>query len=258
MSVLLYEKKGKIVYLTLNRPDKMNAFDQETIEELGKAWVRFRDDPESLVAIITGAGEKAFCTGFDLGGGGGDIRATLKNAANPKNTAHIAPTTFQVWKPVIAAINGFCIGGGWWIAQDCDLRIAADHAQFSIATARWNLAEPNTGDMWRYLAPGHALELMLVGDRINAQRAYEMGFVNKVVPKADLMSAATAMANKILENGPVAATRIKELFYKSREMNSKQTWELMEKLFIPLYGMDDSVEGVKAFGEKRKPVYQGK
>lgn len=257
MSTVLYEKKGRIAYLTLNRPEKMNAFDPETIDELAKAWVRLRDDPDAWVGIITGAGEKAFCTGYDLGGGGSDLRATLKSVANPKRTAGISPLTHQVWKPVIAAINGFCIAGGWWIAQDCDVRVAADTASFSIATARWNLAEPNTGDMWRYLAPGHALELMLVGDRINAQRAYEIGFVNKVVPKADLMTAATAMANKILENGPVASFRIKELFYKSREMNAKQTWELMEKLFIPLYGMEDSVEGLKAFAERRKPVYKG-
>ena len=206
---ILYEVKDRIAVITINRPELMNALNPVEAEELGKAWVRFRNDEQALVAIITGAGEKAFCVGYEV-----TPEALTVSAA--KAAKATVPTSHDLWKPTIAAINGYCMAGGWWIAQECDIRVASEDAQFGITQAKWGLVPAFTASLSKCLSPGHALELLLVADRIDAVRAKEIGFVNFVVPKGKAMEKAVELAGKICSNAPLAVRGSKELFYKGR------------------------------------------
>jgi hypothetical protein len=155
-----------VALITINRPAALNALTPESARALGKAWERFRDDAEAWAAVITGAGEKAFCVGYEMS----PEALALEGA---KASVATIPTHFDITKPVIAAINGYCVAGGWWIAQECDLRVAVETAQFGITQVKWGLMPAFTATLSRHLLPGHALELLLTGKRISARRAYE-------------------------------------------------------------------------------------
>lgn len=187
--ILLYEKKDRIVTMTLNRPERMNALNPEMFARLAEAWEKFAADDDAWVAIVTGTGDKAFCAGADLG----DVNEMIKN------TPKLRFFFMQLWKPVIAAINGHAISGGWMLAQKCDIRIAAEHAELGIAEVRWNLPAGWVCSLTRQINLGHALEIVLWGDRrISAQRGYEIGWINRVVPKEKLMDEAMSWAQRIL------------------------------------------------------------
>ena len=247
-----YEVRDGIAFITLNRPQRMNAYPKEFFKEMPAVWKKFRDDEEALVAIISGAGEKAFCVGYDLQDG----ELSLDEL---KRSPLIIPTSHRIWKPVIAAIQGFCVAGGFWISSACDLRIAAENAEFGIPEAKWNIfstlniPEP----MYQNLPPAIALEMLLIGDRIGAERLYEIGFLNMIVPPERVMAQAVEVAEKICGNGPLSVRMDKELFYESRTMNRDEIDKLNWKLQGEILKSEDNKEGMRAYLEKRKPLYRG-
>jgi enoyl-CoA hydratase/carnithine racemase len=247
-----YEVRDGIAFITLNRPERLNAYTKEFFREMPKIWKQFRDDKDASVAIINGAGEKAFCVGYDLQSG----ELSLDDL---KRSPMIVPTSHKIWKPIIAAIRGYCVAGGFWIASACDLRIASNDAEFGIPESKWNIfsilnvPEP----MYQNLPPGIALELLFIGERISAQRFYEIGFLNRIVQPEELMETALGMAQKIRENGPLSVKMDKEIFYQSRDMNRKDIEALNWKLQNRILKSKDNAEGLKAYIEKRKPIYQG-
>jgi enoyl-CoA hydratase len=250
--ILLYEKKDKIVTITLNRPERMNALSPELMVRLEEAWAKFRDDEDALVAVVTGAGDKAFCAGADLG----EVTQALQGGSS---TAPPRFYPFEIWKPIIAAINGYAVAGGWALAQGCDIRIAAEQAQLGIAETRWNLPAGWVCDLTRQLHLGHALEIVLWGDgRISSQRGYEMGWINKVVPKEKLMDEAMSWAQRMLYLGIRSVRNLKEILYRGFYMPPIEGGRFAEALEANLLGMEDTIEGARAFAEKRKPVFKNR
>jgi enoyl-CoA hydratase/carnithine racemase len=251
MSVLIYEKKDRIAYITLNRPDKMNALNSELLDELAKTWVDFRDDDNLWVAVLSGAG-KAFCVGADFQSiGEPGIQIGF-------NVLREDPNNYMVWKPIITAINGHIIGRGLSLALSCDIRIASETVQFSMPEAKFGVIPGGIDVLERYIPPGIARELLLIGDSISAQRAYEIGLVNKVVPPEKLLDEATAMAEKLRENSPLALRGIKEMLNRSKDLDYRTAVALYENVNTRVLKSKDFAEGMKAVTEKRKPKWQGR
>lgn len=252
--ILLYEKKDRVVTITLNRPERMNALSIELMKRLAEAWERFRADEDAWVAILTGAGERAFSAGFDLKD---QAERDAQGERMPLRLPRL--TNLEIWKPMIAAINGYAVAGGWMIAQECDIRIAAEHAQMGISEARWNLPAGWIHNLTRQIGLGHTLEIVLWGDRlITAQRAYEIGWVNRVVPKERLMEEAGEWAERMLYLGPRAVRNFKEILYRGSYLPPHDAEAFARALERNLIGMEDTVEGPKAFAQKRKPVFKNK
>lgn len=252
VDTVLYEKKlERIVVITINRPEKMNALTMETYELLAQSFDRFSKDDDAWVAILTGAGDRAFSVGAE------DLPTERERPANPRELHRIFG--LEIWKPVIAAINGYCIAGGWMLAQKCDIRLAASHAQLGISETRFNAPGVFVADLTRQLHLGHALEIALWGDaRISAQRGYEMGWINRVVPKEELMNEAMSWAERMLYLGPRSVRNIKEVIYRGYYMTPAEGLSFASALEANLYGMEDCVEGAKAFAEKRKPRFKNR
>lgn len=251
MSVLEYEKKGRIAYVTLNRPDRMNSLNSELLDELAKTWQDFRNDDNVWVAVLTGAG-KAFCVGADLQSiGEPGIQVGF-------NVLREDPNNYMVWKPIIGAINGHTIGRGISLALACDIRIAAENVRFSIPEVKFGVIPGDTDVLERYIPPGIAREMLFFGDPITAQRAYEVGLVNKVVPPEELMNEATAMAEKLCENSPLALQGIKQMLGRSKDMNYRTAVSIYNEVNSDVLKSQDYEEGMKAMAEKRKPEWQGK
>jgi enoyl-CoA hydratase/carnithine racemase len=261
--VLLYEKKfdGKVAIITLNRPEAMNAINGELGQALGEAWERFRNDNDAWVAIVTGAGDKAFSAGADLKETTLIRTGQIKPSAAPQRRVNPWPTPEEInlWKPVIAAINGFAIAGGWAIAQACDIRIAAEHAELGVSEVRWNMSAGWLHALPRQMNLGHALEIVLWGDRrITAQRAYEIGWVNRVVPRERLMDEALEWAERILYLAPRDVRNLKQILYRGAYMNPMDGAAFANALEQNLAGMEDSIEGPKSFAEKRRPQFKNR
>ena len=265
---ILYEKKGKVVYITINRPEAYNAINFETWDALTQAWRDIRDDKDIWVAVITGAGDKAFSAGQDLK----ETLSTFYNEDESKrrpidDLGTILPSKLQPvkapwlmenWKPIIAAINGFAGGAGLELAMACDLRIAAEGAKLGLPEVQRGLI-PGGGGTQRIvrLVPFcKALEILMTGDFIDAEEAYKIGLVNKVVPAADLMSTAEALANRICQNGPLAVRAAKEAAYRGVEMSLNDGLSLELKTVLRVMKTWDSNEGVMSFVQNRNPVVQ--
>jgi len=250
---LLVEKKenGKIWVITLNRPDKRNALTLDMMFDLEETWKEYQADEESRVAIITGAGDKSFCAGADL------FTPPKKERPGPFRIPAFGPE--DVWKPTIAAINGHCIAGGALIAHDCDIRIAAENAEFGIAEAMRNMPASWVRDLTLHMHIGHCMELVLWGDqRVSAQRAYEMGFYNRVVPANKLMEEAMNWADRMLYLAPRAVWNFKEIIKRGHYMEPKLGRAFGQALEQNLRGMEDSAEGAGALREKRRPNFKNK
>lgn len=251
--VALYEKRGHAAIITMNRPERMNALGGGLPQRVQEHWHTANEDDDVWVVILTGTG-RAFCAGADLKdmnesgrpAGSGSIVAT-----GPTPSTHV-PT----WKPTIAAVNGWCLAGGWSQAMSCDVRIAAESAQFGITEVKWNLPA-GFGARLEYVASiGLACEILLWGQFHTAQRMYEVGFVNKVVPDAQLMEEAMHWADLVCINGPAAVRAHKQMIYMGRNMAVNELAQLGNALFRPISQMEDSREGPRAFVEKRTPQWK--
>ncbi len=257
---VLLEKhaEDRIWVLTLNRPHRMNAFGDGMIEKLVDLFRQFRDDRTARVAILTGAGERAFSAGGDLKDIGAVRRA---NGVKPRSAVpDMVPLSerLELWKPTIAAINGYAIAGGFMLAMQCDIRIMAEHAKAGIAETRWNMAGASwMAPLTRQIGLGSALELALWGDtQLTAQRAHEIGWAQRVVPSDELMSTALAYADRMLDMAPRAVANIKRMLYRGFNMDPVWSMSVGEFLEQNLEGMKDSVEGPTAFAEKRRPNFR--
>jgi enoyl-CoA hydratase/carnithine racemase len=252
-----YEKEGRIAIFTINRPQAMNAMNMEAIRELNEAMADFRDDPELWVGIITGAGDRAFC-------GGADIKDTLSFMKEHRRDQWAFPPTimrgFELWKPLIAAINGLALGGGLEIALSCDIRIAAENARLGTPEVNLSLIPGwgGTQRLPRMIPWCKAAEILLMGRPIDAQEAYRIGLVNKVVPQAEVMTTAKEWAKVICEAGPLAVRAAKEAMIRGSSMTLEDGLRLENSLVAYLMGTEDFTEGTTAFVEKRKPVYKAK
>ena len=262
MPDLIFNKSDHIAYITLNRPEKMNAMNQEILDGLDDAWIRIRDDDEIWCAIINGAGERAFSAGVDLQ----DISdvAQVDDSDMPRAATKFQPRllwkTLEVCKPIIAAVNGYCLAGGLELALACDFIIASDNSYFGLPEVSRAII-PVGGGTQRLPRTVHfrkALEMLLTGDRMGAQEAYNIGLVNKVVPHSDLMSVSDELANKIISNGPLAVRAIKELAYKGMDMTLEQGLSFEKLVSDRISATEDAKEGPLAFTEKRKAVYKGR
>lgn len=258
---ILYEVRDGMAIITINRPEARNALDPETSQELGQAWLRVRDDPQVGVAIITGAGEKAFCAG-------GDMRKRV-----PHLTEEVARTWdtgllhilkgVDLWKPVIAAINGYCYAGGLEMLAGTDIRIAAEHAKFAVAEVRHGIF-PRGGiavRLPRQVPYCWAMEMLLVGHQgggITAEQAYHMGLVNRVVPLKDLMPTAIDFAQRILANGPLAVQAIKRTATMTSGVPLQQAYFIDTVHADVVQNSADAREGIRAFNEKRKPQWRAR
>jgi len=272
MPPILYEKRGRIAVITINRPERRNALNFEAFGLLAKAWLDFRDDPDLWVAIITGAGDKAFCSGGDLKEfisvvteNIGDIAATGGQQTLghdfPVNASLIAVLReVEIYKPIIAAVNGHCIAGGMEMLQGTDIRIAAENATFAIAEPRRGLfpGGGSTTKLPRQIPFAHAMEILLTGEPISAQKAYEYGIVNAVVPLPELMPTALRYAELICKNGPVAVRKVKESVLKGLQLPLKEALEQEMAYSAEVFSTEDAREGIRAFQEKREPVWKGR
>jgi enoyl-CoA hydratase/carnithine racemase len=252
-----YEKEGKVAIFTINRPEAMNALNLETMRELRDAMTDFRDDPELWVGIVTGAGEKAFC-------GGADIKNTLPFMKEHSRDVWSFPASImrglELWKPLIAAINGMALGGGLELALACDIRIAAEGARLGTPEVTLGLIPGwgGTQRLPRAVPWCNAAELLLTGKLVDAQEAYRIGLVNKVVPQAEVMATAKEYAGAICKAAPLAVRAAKEAMLRGSAMTLEEGLRLESSLVAYVMGTEDFAEGTGAFVEKRKPNYKAK
>jgi enoyl-CoA hydratase len=257
--ILLYENVGEVAVITMNREERRNALSTELHERLAQTWVRFENDPAARVAVLTGAGDKAFSAGGDLKE---FSERGLKNIQDHKDPGRVrypsATYSWEVTKPVIAAVNGYALAGGFMIALRCDLRVACEDAEFGITEALVGRAAPWAVPLLWAMPSGIGLELLLTGGRMSAQRAYEVGFVNRVVPREALLDTAMELARTIARNAPLTLKAHKKLW--SRAMDVGLAVGLMEadELCREVYASDDCQEGQRAFSEKRAPAWTGR
>jgi enoyl-CoA hydratase/carnithine racemase len=256
MALLDYTKEGKIATFTINRPEAMNALNLEVNQLLHEAMLDFRDDDNLWVGIFTGAGDKAFCAGAD-------IKELLPFLAKHGQDMWAFPTThtkLDMWKPLIAAINGFCLGGGLEIALGCDIRIAGEKARLGVPEVTLGLipGDGGTQRLPRAVPRCKAAEMLLMGKMIDAQEAYRIGLVNTVVPPDQVMSTAKEWAETICKAGPLAVRAAKQAMLRGCEMPLNDGLRLEFMLNAYVTSTEDFTEGTSAFVEKRKPVYKGK
>ena len=257
MSVVLFEKRGKIAFVTINRPEAMNALDGDVQAGLTQAWRDIDSNPDLFVAVLSGAGDKAFSAGADLkkverGGPLGDISSNLTGR-------YLAPSVDRTTKPVIAAINGYCLAGGLELALGCDIRIASETARFGCPEVRWNLLHGYGAlRLPRMIPMAVAMEMMLTGAQISAQEAFRIGLISRVVPPDKLMQTAEEIALTICDNAPVAVRVTKELAYRALHIPPDEGLRLYAAYNQMMGTMEDSREGPRAFAEKRKPQFKGK
>ncbi len=257
---VLYEVKGHLAIITMNRPDRMNAIDTEMRQELQKAWKQFKYSNDQWVAIFTGAG-KAFSVGQDLKERARDRASGMSGEEIYRIQQEVGaynPRDLEIFKPTIAAVNGYAVAGGFRLAESCDLCVASDQAQFGITEPKWNLGGGWAADLTRHVNLRHVIEMTIVPVRIKAQRAYEMGLVNWVVPQEKLMDKALEVANLILENAPASVAAFIEMYYRPYGLSHNDAMAMGAHIHKHLRSMQDSIEGPKAFAEKRKPVFQNK
>jgi len=254
---VLYEREGHLATITYNRPESLNAINGSLRQDLNAAWERFRDDENAWVAIVTGAG-RAFCAGADLKDGAGSV-GTWPGTFWEIPTINSYESGLELWKPTIAAVNGYCLGYGLTAVSRCDFVIAADDAEFGFPEVR--LGVPTIVGALRLpdrVGWSNAMELLLTGDRIDAARAHEIGLVWKVVPRADLMDEARRLADRLLQAAPLAARATKEMAARGRSLPWTEAVRFGETMRRVAGRTEDAAEGSRAAAEGREPRWQGR
>ena len=265
---VLYAKHDGVAVVTMNRPDFRNAINPEMLCRLADAWQDVNDDPTVRVAILTGAGDKAFCAGADL-----DRLVRMMQGLRPPETEYDERLkndysiiykgllrNYQVFKPIIAAIRGFCVAGGTEILSCTDIRVAGDDARFGLAEVKWSLFPMggSTVRLPRQISYCNAMEILLTGEQLSAERALQMGLINKVVAPDQVMGEARRFADIINGNGPLAVQAVKRSVLVGLALPPEQALEREMEIGIPVSMSEDCREGTKAFKEKRKPVFKGR
>jgi enoyl-CoA hydratase/carnithine racemase len=254
---LIYKKEGKVAIITLNRPDALNAMDPETYQELSDALIDFKDDDNLWVGILTAAGEKAFCAGAD-------IKKMLPSLQSVNGQTTTGPATIvrglNLWKPMIAAVNGAALGGGLELALGCDIRIASENAIFGVPEVNLGLIPGwgGTQRLPRVIPWAKAAEMLMTGRPIDAKEAYRIGLVNKVVPIAELMPTAMQMADALCKPAPLAVRAVKQAMLQGTSLSLSGGLELERELTDYVMSTEDFQEGTTAFVEKRKPDFKAK
>lgn len=255
-----YEKRGHVGYVTMNRPESLNAMNDELKRDLKLAWEEVRADRDVWVAILTGSGGRGFCAGADLRAGRG-AEPPLDDPYWLMQTSDSLESGLEVWKPTIAAINGHALGIGLTLAMACDFRIAAEHATFGFPEVR--LGMPTV--MGAIRAPAligmqNALDLLLIGERIDAQTALAWGLVRAVVPADDLMTNAETLAARLCQSGPRAVQATKEIAVRGQGIPFSEAFRMGEAIrrLARAGATEDIAEGVSAYRERRTPNFQNR
>ncbi|HTV96142.1 MAG TPA: enoyl-CoA hydratase-related protein [Steroidobacteraceae bacterium] len=252
-AVLFDAREDGIALITLNRPEARNALGKDIRAGLFAAWERFERDPALRVAILTGAGDRAFCAGGDL-----KEMTELALAVPPRGMFPVPGDNIELSKPTIAAVNGVAFAGGWMIAQACDLCVASTRAQFAITEVKVGRSSPWAAPLIHMIPQRVMMEIVLTGKPISAQRAYEIGLVNRLAEPDALMAAALALAGEILEGAPLSVRAAREMVMLSTEMGRTAALRAARHASEAAYRSEDAQEGPKAFAEKRPPRWQGR
>jgi enoyl-CoA hydratase len=251
-AVLFDARDDGIAVITLNRPEARNALGKDIRAGLFAAWDRFERDPALRVAILTGSGDKAFCAGGDL-----KEMTELRLAVPPRDMFPVPGDNIELTKPTIAAVNGVAFAGGWMIAQACDLCVASTRAQFAITEVKVGRSSPWAAPLIHMIPQRIMMEIVLTGKPITAQRAYEIGLVNRLAEPDGLMAAALALATEILEGAPLSVQVAREMVMLSTEMGRSAALRVARKVSERAYLSADAQEGPQAFAEKRRPLWKG-
>lgn len=251
---VLFEARGDgIAIITLNRPEQRNALGKEIRAGLFAAWERFERDPALRVAILTGAGDKAFCAGGDL-----KEMVELKLAVPPRDMFPVPGDNIELTKPTIAAVNGVAFAGGWMIAQACDLCVASTHAKFAITEVKVGRSSPWAAPLIHMIPQRIMMELILTGKPISAQRAYEIGLVNRLAEPDKLIETALTLAAEILEGAPLSVRAGRETVMLATEMGRSAALRAARHASECCYMSEDAQEGPRSFAEKRRPQWKGR
>lgn len=252
MDEVLYEIRDHVAEITINRPEKMNALNAGVRQGLLEAFLRASADPDCRVLLLTGSGDKAFSAGADL-----TEMAETAFTVPPKDFIPILRRTVETDKPAIAAVNGVALAGGFLLAQMCDLVVAAEHAIFSISEVRRGRTSPWAVPLARMIPRRAVMELLLTGSDMTAQRAYEVGLINHVVPADRLMTRARELAVSIARNAPLSVAAALRIGALPDDMGVHAALEMAHEICKPVYNSSDAIEGPRAFSEKREPEWTG-
>jgi enoyl-CoA hydratase/carnithine racemase len=264
MSNILYEKKGHVRLITINRAEKMNSLDFTANDELVDLWYEFDEDEDARVAVITGAGNQAFCAGADLKTYTLAFAQTSapefrKKYTNGPGFGGITRNV-DIDKPIIAAVNGFAISGGFELALACDIRFCSENAEFALQDAKWGFHACDGGliRLPQIIGMGHAMEIILSGERVNAEHAYRIGLVNRIYPQGELLARALDYAQMLASRAPLSHRFAKEVVRRSMGMHQDEALKWESRSFYDVGMTEDLKEGVTSFKERRAANFKGR
>lgn len=252
-----FEMHGAVALITINRPEQMNSLDAEAYRQLSEAWIRVRDDSDVRAAVVTGAGSRSFCAGADI--------KTFMGVETPlgefwlTQRDQLVNRGLEIWKPIVAAVNGYCLGGGMTLMLATDIRLAAPHATFALSEVKRGVIAANGGTqrILDQLPYPLGMEMLLTGDPWDAATAERWGLVNRVVDADSLVDEAMTLGSKLAANAPLAVQASKELAVRARDVDQSTGFRMEQAILATLRRSKDVQEGVTAFKEKRQPHYTG-